>query len=332
MKNILPLLTPLLTLITDWLRPATKEQIREALVQYEAQVRDQDPWEAVKAPLRLVSNLIDRFLGDRLLSWQVFRRYTKYNAIVLVGSLLIIGFFTGTLFALRPTPWDAYSASVFFYETAVKVGTTNPKLKDNPGMPETVKLDKSIIRVMHHSWIKATYIVLFFVLVPLLAFILAYLVLALTRKLLRQMLIADPTTMVYVVLGYFIVMGVLLTFFIVIMGLYLVPGVWVAIPITIQLSMQSAYIALGVATVASVLSWVFIPGYIKAISILIFFPALVLLFLLVITVILYPFRRPIHYLIVQLCQRSIAHEKGPLVLLSGIIVVIITLVTLLTLS
>ena len=304
--------------------------MREGLVQFEQQIATQTPWETTKAPLRLTSLLADRFLGDRLLSWEGFRRYAKYQLLVLVTSLLVIGFFTGSPFALRPSPWDAYSASLWFCNVSIKTARTDPNLQKNPLTPKLIKIYKSIIRVMHRTWAKVGYIVLFFALLVLLDFFIGYLVLALTRHLLRLMIDADPLTMIYVLPGHFLVMAGLVTLFIVIMGIYLVPVLWVGIPFTIRLSMESAYLGIAVALIAFVLGWIFVPGFIKAISILIFSPALVLFFLLIVTLVLWPFRRWVQYVMGELCRRSIAHDKGPLVLIFRILILIATIVVVFT--
>jgi hypothetical protein len=233
-------------------------------------------------------------------------------------------------YLLLERPWDAYSASLWFCDASIKTARTDPNVKNNPTTPELIKLYKSIIRVMHRTWAKVSYIVLFFALVVLLDFLIGYLVLALTRHLLRLMIVADPVTMIYVLPGHFLVMAGLVTLFIVIMGIYLLPVLWVGIPFTIRLSMESAYIGIAVALIASVLGWIFVPGFIKAILILIFSPALVLFLLLIVTVVLWPFRRWVHYLIGEFCRRAIAHDKGPLVLIFRILILIATIVVVFT--
>lgn len=183
---------------------------------------------------------------------------------------------------------------------------------------------------MRRTWAKVSYIVVFFVLILFLDLCLGYFVLALTRKLLRQMIAVDPLTMLYVVLGYFQLIAILATFFFVVIGVYLIPVVWAGIPLAIELSAQSSLIALGIALAASVLGWIFVPGFVRAISILTFLPALIFIILLLVLVLLYPFRGFIHKGILGFCRRSIEHEKGPLVLLFRVLGVIIILVVLLT--
>jgi hypothetical protein len=330
LKNLTPIIGPLLTFIEEWLRPATKEQVRQALTQFELQIKDQDHWQVLKAPLGLISSLADRFIDSRLLSKKGFIRFSRYQLILLITSLFVIGISTGRPFTLSPGPWEAYTASLWFCQSAVTTARTAPNLKDNPATLDAIKVYKSISRVMRRTWAKVGYIILFFVLILFLVFCLGYFVLALTRKMLRQLLAADPLTMIYVILGYVQFTTLLTTFFIVVLGLYLLPVVWAGIPIAVGLSSQSSLIAIGIALVASVLGWMFLPGSLKAISILTFFPALLLIFLLLLLVVLYPFRRYIHKFIVAFCRRSIEHEKGPLVLLFRILAVLVVLIVLLT--
>ena len=330
LRNLTPILAPILNLIEEWLRPATKEQVREALTQFELRIRGRDHWEVLKAPLHLISSLADRFLDSRLLSKKGFVRFARYQLILLFVSLFVIGISTGRPFGLSPGPWEAYKASLFFCESAVKAARTVPRIKDTPEALSAIKGYKAISRVMRRTWAMVGYVVFFYVLILFLDLCFGYFVLALSRHMLRQMIAADPITMIYVVFSYLVVAAVLITFFIVALGLYLIPVAWAGIPIAIAISAQSSVLALIIALVLFVVGWLFVPGSLKAVSILIFLPALIVIVLLLLLVLLYPFRAFIHKITAEFCRRSIEHEKGPLVLAFRVLGLLILLVVLLT--
>jgi hypothetical protein len=322
---------PVLELIEAWLGPPTHEQVKEALIRFENQITTHGSQEVLRAPLRLISDLLDRFLGPRIRSWQSFRRYAKYNIVFLVVSLLVIGLLTKTVLAINPMPWDVYRLSLVGLKVALKQAPNNAALQNNPAKDQIVAFERSAVRLLSHSWLEITYSVLFFALIIALDLFLGYLVLALTRKVLRDMAVIEPLTMIYVLLGYADVIAALITIFITVMGVYLFPAGWLAIPLTMTFSMFSIWLGLATVFIVALLSWIFVPGFIKAIAVLIFSPAILFFLLLIGILILWPLKSWIHTIVLAFCRRSIEHEKGPLFLFFRVLLVMVVLITLLTL-
>jgi hypothetical protein len=134
-----------LELIEAWLGPPTQEQVKEALIRFENQITTHGSQEVLRAPLRLIADLLDRFLGPRIRSWQGFRRYAKYNIVFLVASLLVIGLFTKTLFAINPTPWDVYRLSLVGLKVSLKQSPNNAALQNNPDKDQIIAFERSFL-------------------------------------------------------------------------------------------------------------------------------------------------------------------------------------------
>ena len=154
---LIPVIVPLLNFVNEWLKPETQERIRTLLSQFEAQMKDSDPWNVIKAPLLLTSNFGDQIFGPRLISKRAFWWSARINLSLLVLSLIFTGIFTGKPFGLSPAPWEAYTTSISFCKEAVTMAKTNPKLKDDPNQEQSLKLLQDIISTMNHRWLERAY-------------------------------------------------------------------------------------------------------------------------------------------------------------------------------
>jgi hypothetical protein len=299
-------------LLDLWLRPVEKDRLRKRIENLSFALQQSDPLVLIKAPLEMISALLDRIYGPRLFSWKAFRRSTLLSIALILFALAISGLRSGVPFGIHEPPWATFNQTFDFIEQMAKEQAQ--KKTDKPEVDETLR--RWYGKVLEFRTLRALtiYSITFFTLVTASAVLSNFFCLALGRKALRDM--AKATTL-------FTLFSLSLINFLFSFALYAacisiictasLPFLWAVPPLLVLCAIYISWLlALSLTFPLVVTALKLSPQWMEVVSVVATLPGVLVLLASVLALIAFPFRHLIRRVILEWLARAAESNKGVL--------------------
>lgn len=319
-----------------WLREGGRKRLVEGTTALWVQFEDAGPSFIVRAPLRAIAIACDVFLGERLVSKRAFGRSFVLATAILVTSLAIAGGFSGQVMGFKAAPWTQYYSQLeIAAERADEV--ENQEVPEQEGMtPEleaelkqrqeqTAEFLRGLRRYRTPGW-AATYTFLLAVIALLMNGFLDFILLALTRHVLRE-LDSDHSFVMFLAVLLFdatvAAIALVLTLFVVSMAA--TPVMWFLVPLVFE---APFFLSLGIVLGWSFGAW-FLGGLaLQVIAITSVAPLLIGGLAVALSLVVYPFRHLVHRFGSAFLLRAAEHKHSPIAFATSFLLIVAGLVTL----
>ena len=116
-------------ILEGFLSKSKKDKLKEYIEELRKRLVDADKLIVIKVPIKILYDLLNTFLGNKLLSFKAIRRAIFINSIFLIFALSLTGIFTGRAFTMNKYPWEIYQAAIDIAKEQLK--TPIKAKKDN---------------------------------------------------------------------------------------------------------------------------------------------------------------------------------------------------------
>lgn len=271
---------------------------------------------AIKLPLYIANALLCAIFGAPTYSRISIYRIIIMSLIILIGCLGIAGLFNSTTLGIELTPWSAYEQEL----TNMKIREVKI-LQQGQGADFNILSEEklALIDTLSQPHIKFLYSALLICLVVLLNIIADVFAFTFTRKVLSDLLDTDsPVLITGALLLSLVFCLVVASIVILIVSVVTNPTVMITTILVSMLPEQWSLLTLGLWVTNILFAWYDSSIWVSAVAVSAVLPSAILLALTTLSLILYPFRQKLSGLIREVLERSIKHEKGPLLYFSVI--------------
>jgi hypothetical protein len=262
----------------------------------------------IKAPLSILSKLLDAALGENTLAWKGLFRSSIISGLIMLSCLSVGGLISETHFSIKQAPWTAYDEVIDSFETVF----VEIKLKNEP-VDTDIEQASNIISIARNPITKTIYLFLFTIMVAAVGIVSTVISLSFSRKVARELQKTESIILISgaLLLGLFF-SGIIANLCIVI--LYTISSIFVLITGSLGLLVfgPSKLLGVGVVTGYSLFSWLVSPTWVKAIAIGAIIPSFLLVLSSVVSCVFFPFRSMLGSTVKALLTRSVKSEKGVL--------------------
>ena len=334
MKSILLYLSMVLVpsvalfkLLDVWLIASERRNLRERIAHLWLNAAEKTPLAFVQLPLKMLSGLLDRIYGRKVISFKSFIRVAVSSCAILISTLGLVGIFSGIPFSVQEPPWHSFDETFKFAEevfTKAEAQATQPEQRalmqkwhkefsgySTPGFRVLHTVSSCLMAIVTTS-------------------VFSFISLAIGRKLLRDLIRARTGTtllalLVLDALFFIFVFAVALTIMMLIsLPLAGIAGFFVAVLI------RACWLVVGILIIllSVLLEFVFAPAWVKISALVATLPVVAVFVVALITFILFPIRGYVQKTATVLLDRTLQHEKGPIAFMMAIALLIETIIAL----
>jgi hypothetical protein len=304
-------------LLDLWLRPVEKTRLRRRFNDLSSALKQSDALVVIKSPLQMVSSILERIYGPRLVSWRAFWRATVLSVALMLFGLTVSGMASGVPFGIQEPPWATLNQT---FDSIEQVAKEQAKKKtDKPEVDERVRRWYQKAREFRTLRTQIIYSVAFVALVIASAVLSNFICVALGRKTLRDMAHATTLfTLFSLSLINFVFSFLLYAVCISIVCTASLPFLWIVPPLLILCAVYVSWLlAVSMACPLVVLALKFSPQWMKIVSVVATLPGILVLLASLLALLAFPFRRVIRDLIVEWLSRAAESDKGVLAFAAG---------------
>jgi len=299
-------------LLDVWLRPIEKTRLRRRIKNLSFALKQSDPLVVIKSPLQMASIVLERIYGQRLLSWKAFWRATVFSMALMLFGLAVSGIVSGVPFGIREPPWSIFNQT---FESIEQVAKEQAKKKtDKPEVDERLRRWYAKLLEFRTSRSQTIYSIAFFALVIVSAILSNFICVALSRKTLCDMVHATTLfTLFSLSLINFLFSFLLYVVCISIICIAYLPFLWIVPALLILCAIFVSWLlAVSITFPLIVAALKFSPQWIEIVSVVATLPGILVLLASSIPLAMFPFRRVIRRVIIELLSRAAESNKGVL--------------------
>ena len=303
-------------LVDSWMVPREKLRLKERTIAVWFDFGSQDALSVIQTPLRFMAKILESIYGPSIFSWKALSRSTLVSFILLVASLGVTGIMTGEPFAIHSPPWKSFEDSFAMIDTTLNSDALKAQWKkeENKAGQKLILKAAERMKVYHTSQNKVLYNCFFVLFVLLLNSIMDFGCLVVARLTLLDMVRATTiTTLASLALTNGIAFLIVYSTFLTGVAAAAMPLTWVIVWLLFWIVKNIGW-AIGVCFLvpAEVAAMVLSPSWIQVAAVNAAMPGLLVVFLSLLALSCFPFRRTIHNVILKLLDRATMHETGVL--------------------
>lgn len=305
----------------------TKDEVRINLENIWLKYADCSPIIVFQIPFHLLNSILDILFGERYFSKQALFRAAFLSLAILISSIIVTGWITKTTVGMGQLPWKYFEINMETAKKLSQINISNEIEKQYKGKIEKPsdkeakhRIEESMQYIKHYceyfmnfntlTW-KIIYSILFIVSLCIVNAFIDSISLAITRQMLKEIIQTQSIVLVSTILFtnlciafLFSTLTLFLTLIIstplIIPYLHLIPITFIKYPSWSSLGLYAA----------SIVTWKLAGPWLKVVAITTILPSIFLSFILVISVVLYPFRRKMYYLMDFLLTKALDYPKG----------------------
>jgi hypothetical protein len=292
-----------------------QESLKQALRGVEEEVCHKGAEWTALSPIYYMSVFLDKYLGKKLVSRRSISIASILASILVISTVWLTNIPPNKGDFLEKSPSKLWNRDIELIE---KMPIKSMNLES--GKPEELEKQREYIRRLkeREEWflkLKHSGGVYIFSIVLLLSclvsmIILSSLTLAITRQVLREMVYAKGfwTLMGGAIINVLLVL-VLSSFFYLLLLFISIPRFWYLWDGLILMTLQHTLI---VYPLGSILAYLILPEWVKLVVLVSIIPIILLAFTLLLSALIFIFRRPIHSTVLHLLRRALEWKAGPI--------------------
>ena len=330
-------------ILEGFLNKSKKDKLKEYIEELWIRLEDADNLIVIKAPIKIVYDLLNTFLGKKLLSFKAIRRTIIINSIILISVLSLTGIFTGKVFIMKEYPWEIYQKAIDSTKEQL-INPIKPK-KDN----SEEKYDKEIelklnnfkrkfIQLDSKIW-KIFYTIFFVFLVLFVSGIGSFISYTFTKVIIKEMLDTKGVLTLFALflLNTFIALVIAIVTLTTLIFLIL-PTAWGEFVILASQSIKSFVLTFSIILpvivaifffILSILGFTGEPNWFMFTTLITMLPTILLYFFIILLISLWFFKGKIKGIISYLLLKGLDYKSGVIgfsVLILGILASLINIV------
>jgi len=300
-----------------------QESFRQALKSVEDEVCQKGAEWTALSPIYYMSLFLDKYLGKKLVSRRSIYIASIFATILVISTIWLTNIPTNKGDFLQKSPLKLWDLSI---EATGKISTVYKNMDFGAGTPEELEKQRKdrLESEERHAWLlkldNSGGAYLFSIVLLLSCFvsivILSSLTLAITRQILREMIDAKGSWTLFGGFTVNVLLALILSSFFCLVLLYVShPAFWTAGVGLILIIMKYILVALPVCAILALL---ILPGWMKLVVLVSIIPIILSVFTLLLSALIFIFRRPIHLTILYLLRRALEWKAGPIAFLASL--------------
>jgi hypothetical protein len=291
-------------------------------------------WTAL-SPLYYMSSFLEKYLGKRLISRRSISLASITTAILVVSSIWLSSLATNSVDFLEKSPLKIWDQSIDFLKSPVMEKDLGTGIPENLGKDKKyllkVKERRECLYKLDGFGGRYLFAIILLSACMMTIIVLSSLTLAITRKVLREMIHSKGViTLIGGAIVNFILIILLSSFFGVLLYFISYPSWWTMWDGVISLMTRYSVWSLVVYFAASILAALSLPVWIKLVVLISLSPIILIAFSLMLSAIIFFFRKPIHLTVINLVRRALEWKAGPIAFLAGLLGLLASFFTLLS--
>lgn len=301
-------------LLDLWLKPATKQKVHSKILDLWYALGDNDPLVVVQAPIRIMTRILDRAYGEKAFSWLAFRRSSSIVALLFAVAVVFSALRSGPPFSAEDLPWRSLPETFRGIEViARQMETTRPELTAEA----KATLQKFLAELKRYDNAEnvVAYSIIFFPLILFVALCLNFVSIGFSRRALAEMQNAKSLVTVFSLGLSNVFVSVLIFLF----GLSLIcviatPWSWAVVWGLVVCGQNVSWLLAAALTLPGVILALFLsPAWIKLLASVTIVHGTVAIILSAITLLLFPLRNVLRWMLLGFFDRALSSEKGFLI-------------------
>ena len=292
-----------------------QESFRQALKSVEDEVCQKGPEGTALSPLFYMSLFLDKYLGKKLVSRRSIRIASIFATILVISTIWLINIPIDKGDFIKNSPFKLWNRGI---ETIEKIHIVN-NMNLETGRPDDIENKKYMLKLeergkwlikVNHSGGAYTFSIVLLLSCFFSIIILSSLTLAITRQFLREMI--DAKGLWTLISGFTVnvLLALILSSFFYLLLLFISsPSFWIMGDGLIKILMEYPLIAYSVS---SIFALFILPGWIKLVVVVSIIPILLSALTLLLSALIYIFRKPIHLTVLHLFRRALEWKAGPI--------------------
>ena len=311
-------------LILYFIDETAKRAIREQTTAVWMRFAETDPLIVVRAPLTFVDSVLNALYGIKLFSWRGLWRSFVASTSLLFAALLLTG-----LFVHKPLGLDSPSQTLSETFDAVSQIPKNPASFQHltPDQQASTRRLISTILSYNTSQYKLLYGVMIVVLTVALNWLIAFVCLAICRRLIREMIGARSVVSLFALHTLnFILMVVVCTTCLSVILIAATPFAWAILALLVLIFAVSKFVGMSLIVPALWCAIWFSPVWIRVVAVIATLPSVLLFVFTIIALLLNPWRVQIHRSVLFVLDKFALREKAVVAMAVALCIAVISIV------
>lgn len=309
-------------LLDAWLRKSEKERLSEKVTGIWLRIDNASPSAVYQAPLRVFSAILDTMLGDKVFTGKALWRTAVISLVITVFALSLGGLIIKAPFAFKRPPWKTFDTQILILQRLSnsfdELARSKADLIERTGMRDALKWQKNFnLALAKHNTTgyKIIFSVLTIVFMLLIITAIYVISVGISRLMIREAMEANTNLLMISILflnlcieAVLALIAVLVLFAVafpslLLSNIYMIPF--------LLMRMQNLLLLSSIFTFWVGLFWpIIFPVWSDILAAVATLPMILLVAVLFISSLLFPFRKQIRYLLCQGLLRALEHEKG----------------------
>ncbi len=302
-----------------------QESFNQSLREIESEINNKGTNWTVLSPLYYMSSFLDKYLGERLVSCRSIYLASMAIGILVITNIWLTSITTDKSDFIKNSPVQMWNQGIVIMKkttlpSIISKESTSEQIEEAKQYNLKLEQRRDCLSKLSDSGGGATiFTVILLVSCVATIVVLSSLTLAITRQVLREMIYAKGVvTLIGGTIVNILLIILLGSFFGLFLFLISSPFYWPILDGLIHLLTMNKIWSLVAYMLGTILAGILLPGWIKLVVLISLTPIILLMFSLLLSTIMFFFRKPIHASLVILLRRALAWKAGPIAFLAAL--------------